>query len=182
MKALFLQRKSVIALALLLLLIVIVSCTPNANEPIISPQLGAVLAAREAGEVVAVLPTPTPVLLSTLSEEDIYAGLPDEILNAIASADPGRAESISLANGCVGCHSVDPAQQMTGPTWYHIGDTAVSRVPGESPAYYLYQSIVDPGAYVVPNFVSGVMPATFGETLSDQDLADLLVYMLNQHE
>ena len=182
MKALFPQRKSVIALALLLLLIAIVSCAPNANEPIISPQLGAVLAAREAGEAVAVLPTPTPVLLSTLSEDQIYAGLPDEIMSAIASADPGRAESVSLANGCVGCHSVDPAQQMTGPTWYHMGDTAVSRVAGESPAYYLYESIVNPGAYIVPNYAAGIMPATFGETLSDQDLADLLVYMLAQHQ
>jgi mono/diheme cytochrome c family protein len=71
---------------------------------------------------------------------------------------------------------------MTGPTWYHVGDTAVSRVAGESPAFYLYQSIVDPNGFVVPNYAGGLMPANYGEQLSAQELADLIAYLLQQSE
>jgi cytochrome c551/c552 len=182
MKVLFLQRKTIVALALLALAILLISCVPNADEPIVSPQLGAILAAREAGEAIAVVPTPTPVLIATLSEEQIYAGLPEDVMGAIGAADPNRAETIALANGCVGCHSTDPAQQMTGPTWYHVGDTATNRVASESPALYLYQSITDPNAFLVPGYPGGVMPADFAQRLSTQELADVIAYLLSQHQ
>ena len=61
MKSLFHKRKTVFALLLLLVTILLISCAPNADDPIVSPQLGTILAAREAGEVIAALPTPTPV-------------------------------------------------------------------------------------------------------------------------
>jgi cytochrome c551/c552 len=182
MKALLSHRKSVVALLMLTLVILLVSCAPDANEPIISSQLGTLLAARESGQEVSALPTATPVLISALSDEQIYAGLPADLRAAIDTADPSRAQQIALANGCVGCHSLDPNQTMTGPTWYHLGDTAAMRVPNESPAEYIHQSIVAPGAFVVPNFPGGVMPPDFGTRLSTQDLADLIAFLLQQHQ
>lgn len=182
MKSLLLKRKTLLTASILALAIFIVSCAPDANEPIVSPQLGAILAAREAGEIVSALPTPTPVLIATLSEEQIYAGLPEDVMAALSSADPGRAEAIALANGCVGCHALDPAQVMSGPTWFHMGDTATNRISGEGPAAYIYHSITDPSAYIVPGYQDGVMPKTFGETLSTQDLADLIAYLLAQRQ
>jgi cytochrome c len=175
-------RRTVLGIVLLALTLLIISCAPNAEEPIISPQLGALLAAREAGQVVAALPTPTPVLLASLTEEQIYAGLPEDVAAALASADPGRAETIALANGCVGCHSTDPDQTMTGPTWFQVGDHAAGRVPGESPALYLYESIVNPNAYIVPNYQPNLMPDNFEERLSTQDLADLIAFLLEQRQ
>jgi hypothetical protein len=182
MKSLFHKRKTMVGLLLLLVTILLISCAPNADEPIVSPQLGAILAAREAGEVIAALPTPTPVLITTLSEEQIYAGLPGDIATALASADPSRAPSITLLNGCNGCHSQDPAVQLSGPTWVHVADTATSRVPGESPAFYFYQSITNPSAFVVPGFQDGLMPKDFSTRLSTQDLADVIAYLLTQHQ
>jgi cytochrome c553 len=182
MKRLLSRQITVVVLLLLCGAILVVSCAPNADEPIISPQLGTLLALREAGEEVAALPTPTPVLLATLSDEQIYAGLPDDIMAALASADPASAESISLNAGCIGCHKLDLNEQSTGPYWYHMGDTAVSRVPGESPALYLYKSIVDPSAYIVPGYQDGLMPKTFGETLTTQQLADLIAFLLAQRQ
>ncbi len=186
MKARFLLRcsrpQSIFPLALLLMVILLVSCSPNANEPIISPQLGPILAAREAGQVVAALPTPTPVLLASLSEEEIYAGLPEDIVAALATADTARAEQVALAYGCVGCHSLDPNQMMSGPTWYHMGDTAAGRVPGESPAFYIHHSIVAPNDYLVPGYQGGIMPADFGQRMSTQELADIVAYLLEQRQ
>lgn len=178
----FLSKKSILTLALFLLAALLISCYPNANEPIISPQLGPILVAREAGQVVTALPTPTPVLLASLSEEEIYVGLPDDIVAALANADSARAAQVALAYGCVGCHALDPNQQMSGPTWYHMGDTAAGRVAGESPAFYLYHSIVAPNDYLVPGYQGGIMPADFGERLSAQELADLVAYLLEQRQ
>ena len=182
MKSVLAKQKTAALLGALLLTAVLVSCAPNAEDPILSPQLGSILAAQEAGEEITVPPTPTPVLLATLSEEQIYAGLPPEVMDAIASADPSQAQTHALNSGCVGCHNVDPNVVSTGATWYHLGDTAVSRVPGEGPALYIYESIVDPSAYVVPGFQDGIMPKTFGETLSTQDIADLIAFLLQQRQ
>jgi len=48
-----------------------------------------------------------------------------------------------------------------------------------SAADYLHQSIVEPDAFVVDGFTN-IMPATFGETMSDQEISDLIAYLLTQ--
>ncbi len=68
------------------------------------------------------------------------------------------------------------------PNWWNVADHAADRVPGMSPALYLYTSIIDPGAFVVPNFPNGVMPATYATTIPMEDLANLVAYLLEQHE
>ncbi len=155
-------------------------CAPNADGYIISPQLGAQLAAQEAGLVIVVEPTPLPPVLADLTPDQITAGLPDDLAAALASADPTQGTNIATANGCIGCHSLDPAATMTGPTWHNVGDHAIIRVAGESPAEYIHQSIVNPAAFVVPDYPAGIMPATYGDQLSTQELADLIAYLLEQ--
>jgi len=176
-----LQRRYLVLVALLVMIAAVATaCAPDPNELIISPQLGDQMVARAAGQqIVRAEPTPLP-LLSSLTPEQIVAGLPEEVIAALPNADLARAEQLALSNGCVGCHGLDPAVQMTGPTWHNIGNTAVGRVPGESPGLYLYQSIVNPGAYGVPNYPAGVMPATYVDTLSPTDLADMVAYLLAQ--
>lgn len=176
-----LQRRYVVLGALLIVIAVMTTaCAPDPQELIISPQLGDQMVARAAGQqVVRAEPTPLPVL-AELTPEQIVAGLPEEIAAALPNADLAHAEQLALTNGCIGCHSLDPAAQMTGPTWYNLGNTAVSRIPGESPALYLYESITNPGKFTVPNYPAGVMPATYAETLSPTDLTDLVAYLLAQ--
>lgn len=166
----------------LVLSMVIAGCAPNANAQLISPQLGAQLYAEESSAEIAIEPTPEPRRFADLAPEEVTAGLPDDFAAALAAADPSRGETVALANGCVGCHSVDPAVTMTGPTWYLLADTAANRRPDVSPAAYIHESIVNPGAYVVPEYPSGVMPATYDQTISVEDMADLVAYLLTQHE
>ena len=42
---------------------------------------------------------------------------------------------------------------------------------------YIKQSIVDPNAVVVSGFQSGVMPTTFGKTLSPEELDALVAFL-----
>ncbi|MCS6826170.1 MAG: cytochrome c [Caldilinea sp.] len=173
------RRRSWFVVSLFVVIVVAAACAPDATQLIISPQLGEQLAAREAGNIVAAA-TPTPLpRLADLTPEEIVAGLPEDFAAALAAANPANGEQIALVRGCVGCHSLDPNVALAGPTWHNIGDTAVSRVRGESPALYLYESIVNPNAFVVPNYPANVMPANFGELLSTQELADLVAYLLS---
>ncbi len=177
------QRGMLGAVAVLLAVAVMVAaCAPNPRTEIISPQLGAQLHAREISGAVVAVPTPEPLRIATMSEEEIYAGLPEDFAAALAAANPARGETLALANGCIGCHVLDPNQIMSGPTWYHMGDTAANRRPGVSPAFYIYESIIAPNAYVVSGYPANVMPQNYGDTISLEDLADLVAYLLQQHE
>jgi mono/diheme cytochrome c family protein len=120
--------------------------------------------------------------IATMSDEEIYAGLPEDFAAALAVADPARGETLALANGCVGCHVLDPDQVMSGPTWYHAGDMAANRQAGVSPALYLHDSIVAPNDYIVSGYPANVMPQIYGDTISIEDLAILVAYLLAQHE
>jgi mono/diheme cytochrome c family protein len=162
--------------------IIVAGCAPNANAQLVSPELGAQLYAEESNLVVEAEPTPVPVTFAELTPDQVVAGLPEDFAAALAAADPGAGETVALTNGCAGCHSADPAVVMTGPTWANVADTAANRVPGMSPAAYLHTSIVNPGAYVVPNYPSGVMPAIYGESIAQEDLANLIAYLLTLHE
>jgi len=175
-------RFSVIASCLLVCaMLLIAGCAPDANADLISPDLGAKLVlARSEGEI-QIEPTPVPPKLAELTPDVIFAGLPDDIRQAVEGADTSAAETVALKYGCVGCHALDPNAVMTGPTWHNMGDTAVIRVPGESPALYLYESIVNPNAYVVPGYPGNIMPATFGEQMSVQELGEMVAYLLQQN-
>jgi cytochrome c551/c552 len=169
-----------VAVAAFLTALFAAACAPNPSAAILSPEMRDQLAAELAGgDVVAATPTPVPLLVN-LTPEQIYAGLPEDLAVAVANANIENGPTLATSNACIGCHALDPNQQMTGPTWHNVGDHAVARVPGQSPAEYLHQSIVAPGAFVVPDFPN-VMPQTYGDTLSTQDLGDLIAYLLAQN-
>ncbi len=171
----------VIVLLLTALLFAIVGCAANATSDLIGPDLGTKLVMAQSEGAIVLEPTPVPPKLAELAPDAIYAGLDPALQEAITNANPGNGETIALTFGCVGCHALDPAEVKTGPTWHNVGDTAVSRVAGESPAQYIYQSITAPNAFVVPNYPANVMPANFAESMSPDQLADMIAYLLQQN-
>ena len=181
MKSLYIRRFGLL-LVLLTILAVIGGCAPNAAADLVSPKLGEQMFAKEASAEVVVEPTPVPKKFADLTPEEVVAGLPADFATALAAADPSKGETVALAAGCLGCHSLDQNEVKTGPTWHNVADTAVNRRPGESPAFYIHESIVNPGAFVVNGFPANVMPQNFADTLSQSDLANLVAYLLEQHE
>jgi len=113
-------------------------------------------------------PTPTP-LPSTASPEE-----------------RGRAVFLSDKTGCKACHAVDTepdAKGLVGPNLTHIGTEAATRVAGQSAAEYIRTAIINPGAFIAPNCPAGacgnIMPQDFGQKLSQQELDDLVAYLLS---
>ena len=176
------RTKVFFALVLVMLILLVASCVPATDAPILSPKLGAALAQLDKGEEIVAEPTAVPLLIKTLKPEQIMAGVPVEV--ASLKGDPAKGPALALAHGCKGCHSLDPNAnpKPTGPTWFQLGDSAANMVPGQSPGLYIYTSITNPSAFVVPDYPDNIMPKTFGTDLSKQDLADLIAYILSQHQ
>ncbi len=173
------------AATLLAGMLVLAACAPDVTADIISPDLGARLAAAEAAEA-GTVPGGTvpadgaPAGIASLSDEQIFAGMDPALADLVRAADPSDGQSVSLGNACIGCHSLDPNVQMTGPTWFNIGNTAVTRVPDQGPAEYLHQSIIAPNDFVVPDYPASIMPQTYDQTMDQEDLATMIAYLLAQ--
>jgi sulfur-oxidizing protein SoxX len=86
------------------------------------------------------------------------------------------------AEGCVSCHNYDEAEgpEENAPYTAGTGTRAATRVPGMSAEEYIHESILTPNAYVVEGFQEGDMYQTFGEELSEQQIADLVAYLLTE--
>lgn len=99
--------------------------------------------------------------------------------STVPAADlPGR-EVYLRNNYCVGCHTTlgGPA---TGPTFLGLFGSEVELESGETVVAddeYLRTSIVDPTAQVVAGFSADLMPDFFGETLSEEDIDNVIEYI-----
>lgn len=108
--------------------------------------------------------------------------------------DPARGEVLykqanigpKNAPGCITCHSLEPEKVIVGPSLAGVAAHATETL--EDPGYtgqattveeYLRESIVNPDAYVGHGFAPGVMYQKFGEDLTEQEIADLVAFMMS---
>jgi cytochrome c oxidase subunit 2 len=78
-----------------------------------------------------------------------------------------------FVQSCGSCHTLADAG-TTG----NLGPNLDEVLPGQS-EQDVYDSIVSPDAVITPGYEAGVMPVTFGETLSDEQLEALVTYLLD---
>jgi cytochrome c553 len=109
---------------------------------------------------------------------------------ALQPPDPARGAEIFQATvqgergeqpPCSRCHAVEkdkPSPSGLGTNFYAIGGRAGSTVPGQDAETYLRVSIVDPDAHLAGGFQDGLMYRGYGKALSEQQIADLVAYML----
>jgi mono/diheme cytochrome c family protein len=124
-----------------------------------------------------ILPPPTPS--GPVVGSDITKELPE--------GDPQNGEALSASLGCTACHITAP----TGPSWLAgadqpgIGERAELRLAeatytgsATNAQEYLFESIVLPNTHLVSGYAEGVMPNTYANSLTDQDMADMIAYLL----
>jgi mono/diheme cytochrome c family protein len=97
-----------------------------------------------------------------------------EIEGDAASGEQLFSQMIDSAPPCSACHI--PGSAAT-PDLTGYGAVAGERVPDESAAEYTFYSIVQPGKFIVPGF-GNAMYDRYGEKLTEQQIADLIAYML----
>jgi mono/diheme cytochrome c family protein len=131
---------------------------------------------QETATQVQVPPTPAGPVVGT------------DITKTLPTGDPAAGEALANSLACTACHIAAP----TGPAWMAtadqpgIGTRAASRITqadytgkAASAEQYLFEAIVAPGAYLVTGFPDGVMPPTYANSLTDQNMADLIAYLLS---
>jgi mono/diheme cytochrome c family protein len=97
-----------------------------------------------------------------------------------SSAQIAAGKKVFLgAGGCGSCHTLEDAgaSGTVGPDLDHL--KADAQKAGKPLDAYAKESIVDPEAYVVPGFPKGVMPPDFSSTLKQQQIDDLVAYLLS---
>jgi mono/diheme cytochrome c family protein len=104
-----------------------------------------------------------------------------KITDGLPKGNPENGARLFNTAGCVGCHSQKKGERLVGPSFYNLWDTASTRVPGMSAREYLYQSIVDPNAYVVEGYQPGLMQQNYAALLSPQQMADILAWIEERH-
>ncbi|MGE5273778.1 MAG: c-type cytochrome [Verrucomicrobiota bacterium] len=100
---------------------------------------------------------------------------PPSAPSSTGNATAGKA--LFASQGCSACHTFKPAGStaQVGPDLDHLAADAQKANRG-SLAQYTRESIVDPGAYVVPGYSNGVMPGNFA-SLGDTKIADLVAFL-----
>lgn len=150
----------------------------NAAMPIWSDQFGGPLRIDQIRAVAA--------FIVNFEEWGLNAELVPTPVIPFDPDDPAALGRVAFGfYGCVGCHTISTmptAIGSTGPALDGLATRSEIQVDGLGAEEYIRQSILEPGAYVVEGFADGVMPAVFGETISEQDLDNLVLFLLTLEE
>ncbi|GAB4522058.1 MAG: hypothetical protein Fur0018_03270 [Anaerolineales bacterium] len=90
-------------------------------------------------------------------------------------------DTIGSAPGCKACHSLEPNTVIVGPSLYGMADDAAADAP-DNPEGFLRETIVDPNADVASGFQPNIMYPNYGSDLSEQQIADLVAFMMTLKE
>jgi cytochrome c551/c552 len=96
----------------------------------------------------------------------------------IPKGDAAAGKILFTTNGCGGCHTYAPAgtSGKIGPDLARIAADSKQANDG-TPQKYAFDSIKNPGGYVVPGY-NNVMPDF--SSLGDKKIADLVAFVLPQ--
>jgi mono/diheme cytochrome c family protein len=87
----------------------------------------------------------------------------------------GPGAQVFAQNGCGSCHTLSALPEALGT----VGPNLDEVIPDQS-AQQVEQSIVDPNAEIAQGFDAGVMPQNYGETLDEQQIRDVVEYLLDE--
>ncbi|MCY3782041.1 MAG: c-type cytochrome [Chloroflexi bacterium] len=121
-------------------------------------------------------PTPEPTALPVLSPIDRMVSVRNPEKGAILFNT--FQETAGSGYACSNCHLVDSEKANLGPGLLNIRDRALTRVEGQSAAEYIYDSIIDPAAFLVEGFDAELMPKNWSEIYTDLEIFDIVAYVL----
>jgi cytochrome c oxidase subunit II len=120
-------------------------------------------------------------VLHVMSPSDFTGWVADQKKAASQPAGGGNTDPAALfSSNCASCHTFQPANATgtVGPDLDNLAADASKYGSGQSPEDYVKESITDPNKVVVSGFPAGVMPSTFGTSLSAAQIDALVKYLL----
>ena len=115
----------------------------------------------------------------------------EEFAEEFPDSDAANGEQLFLTYGCTGCHGnlEDEGSAAVGPWLGEIAETGSEYIDGYSAEDYVYESILDPNAFISPECPNapcsgppGTMTDNFALRMGEnpQDLADLMSFLLGE--
>ena len=99
--------------------------------------------------------------------------------SSAGSAAAGQA--VFASQGCGSCHTFTPAK-ATGTIGPNLDTTPAASAKDDNNmnlAAFIKESIVNPNAYIAKGYSKGLMPGTFGQSLSSTQLNNLVAFILS---
>jgi mono/diheme cytochrome c family protein len=184
------SRRLVIALGFMitLALIMVVGCGVPAVggkrlKTLSAAEVSATLcsvATNRAGAYVLVYDifwTPTVTVTYTPGGPTVTPFAPTLSVRPEGSPDRGLALFHGLGT-CIACHNTGDSTAVVGPSLMGIARNAGNRHQGMTAAEYIRNVIINPDVNVVPNTKPGIMPSSFARTLNQQQIEDIISYLL----
>jgi len=127
---------------------------------------------------------PTTSAATTTEATTTSAGTTTAATTTSSSSGSGNAaagKAVFTANGCASCHTFKPAG-ATGSVGPDLDTAPAQDAKADNnmalPAF-IKQSITDPDAYIAKGYSKGIMPTTFGSSLSSTQLNDLVAFIVS---
>ncbi|HSH03371.1 MAG TPA: c-type cytochrome [Anaerolineae bacterium] len=160
--------------------------------PAWSAAYGGPLAPHEIDQLTTFILNWTPTQYeceSQLTHEPRPPQWSDYLFSNLPEGNPDAGQKIfAITAGCQACHGDpqgDASTATVGPWLGNIAAEGATKIDGYTADDYLYESILNPDAYIVEQCPIGpcpasIMPQNFDNTLYEQDMADLLAYLLGR--
>ncbi|HSM55270.1 MAG TPA: cytochrome c [Candidatus Sulfomarinibacteraceae bacterium] len=112
-------------------------------------------------------------------------------VSELPAGDPENGQQLyEVTYACQACHGNldDEGSAAIGPWLGDIEETGATRIEEYTAADYVYESILKPDAFIAPECPPGPcaepsgMPGTFGQQMTEQDMADVLSFLLGVSE
>ncbi len=117
-----------------------------------------------------------PVKVVSQADFDTWV---DTEMKALGANPAERGQKWATNNGCTSCHSLD-GKAGVGPTWLglygkqnELADGSTVTVDDE----YLRNGILQPNLQIAKGYSPNVMPQTYGNTLSEQQITDMIEFI-----
>lgn len=102
----------------------------------------------------------------------MWAGVPGAAPPEVAG---GPGAQVFANNGCGGCHILEGVEGAGGTTGPNLNEVLAGQ-----PAAKIHEDIVDPNKEIAKGYPANVMPSTFGESLTEQELEQLVEFLIEQ--
>lgn len=94
------------------------------------------------------------------------------------SGNVAAGKTVFASAGCAGCHTLSQAS-ATGTIGPNL-NTAIKADAGSTPLpQFIKESIINPDAVIAKGFSAGIMPTTFGSSLSSTDINNLVALIMS---
>jgi cytochrome c551/c552 len=149
---------------------------PSPTTPPTAAPTEALTSAAPATEVAAaptVPPTNPPAQVSAASIRYVGPG------NVARGKKLFETFQDKAGYACVTCHFVDKPDRLIGPGLKAVAEWSAQNIKDQKPQDYIRASIVNPSAFIVPEYVDNLMPKVYKDIFNAGQIEDLVAYVMS---